>query len=82
MRRSRPQIISQILELCMGGANKTKIVYKTNLNFRNATRFIDWLTNKGLLEIKQGSIIEYETTEKGVEFLENLKEINSEVSEL
>lgn len=32
MRRSREEIVSKILDVCINGANKTKIVYQSNLN--------------------------------------------------
>ena len=35
MKRSRQEIISQILEICTNGASKTQIVYQANLNFKN-----------------------------------------------
>ncbi|HWQ20196.1 MAG TPA: winged helix-turn-helix domain-containing protein, partial [Methanotrichaceae archaeon] len=34
MRRDKLQIILDILEICVNGANKTKIVYQANLNFK------------------------------------------------
>ncbi len=82
MRRSRYQIISQILEICIGGASKTRIVYQANLNFRTVNQHIDILTNSGMLNVKQGSNIIYETTEKGTKFLKSIKEVNNNLSKL
>jgi predicted transcriptional regulator len=64
MRRSKYVIVSQILDICKGGANKTKIVYQANLNFRTVIPYIDLLIKKELLEVKQGKTILYETTDK------------------
>jgi predicted transcriptional regulator len=81
MKRSRHIIISQILKICIGGANKTKIVYQANLNFKTVKPYTDLLINNGLLNIRQGPTIIYETTEKGIELIEKFNKINSELSE-
>jgi predicted transcriptional regulator len=39
MRRSREEIVSEILDVCLNGANKTRIVYQANLNFRSQPLF-------------------------------------------
>jgi predicted transcriptional regulator len=49
MRRDRLRIILDILDICNSGANKTKIVYQANLNFKAANIYIDILMNEGLL---------------------------------
>jgi len=45
-------IISQILDICIDGASKTKIVYQANLNFRIINPYLDLLTKNGLINIK------------------------------
>jgi predicted transcriptional regulator len=77
MKRSRHDIISQILEICKPGACKTRIVYQANLNFRTANPYIDLLIKNNLIEVKQGKDVLYETTDKGICFLDNFKQINS-----
>ena len=77
MKRSKYVIISQILNICKDGANKTKIVYQANLNFRTVLPYIDLLIKKGLLEVKQEKNVSYETTDKGIRLLENFELINS-----
>jgi len=70
-RRERLEIITTILNICITkGANKTKIVYQANLNFKNAGIYIDWLIKRGFLT-KEGNI--YKTTSSGVALLDNLK---------
>lgn len=81
MKRSKYVIISQILNICKGGANKTKIVYQANLNFRTVIPYIDLLIEKGLLEVKQGKNVSYETTDKGISMLDNFELINSKFIE-
>ena len=44
MKRSRDIIISKILDTCTKGANKTKIVYQANLNFRTVNPYSELLT--------------------------------------
>ncbi len=82
MKRSRHMIISQILDICVNGASKTRIVYQANLNFRTVNPYIDLLIKNDLLKIKQGQTVLYETTERGIDLLENFKQIHNELSEL
>ena len=82
MKRSRHKIISQILDICVNGASKTRIVYQANLNFRTVNPYIDLLMKNDLLKVKQGQTVLYETTERGITLLENFKQIHNELSEL
>lgn len=75
-RRSKTQLIGQILTACQGdGARKTKIVYQVNMNFNIANSYLDLLTKKGLLEAIQGKHTIYKTTAKGEKALECLRAI-------
>jgi predicted transcriptional regulator len=77
MKRSREEISSQILKICLDGANKTKIVYQANLNFRTANSYLDILIkNQHLIETIQGEQILYKTTTKGENLLEWINKIN------
>jgi len=79
-KRRKDQVISQILALCLGGVNKTKIVYQVNLNFKTANAHLDLLLKKGLLEATQGNSPIYKTTPKGekaLEILQKAEEITS-----
>ena len=70
-RRERLEIITTILNICMTrGANKTRIVYQANLNFKNAGVYLDWLMKRGFLA-KEGNI--YRTTSSGLALLDSLK---------
>lgn len=82
MKRSRGEIVSDILEICTAGANKTKIVYQANLNFRTVNPYLDLLTTKGLIDIAEGSTKTYITTDKGEELLESYKAVHSELNGL
>jgi len=68
-------IISQILDICVSGASKTKIVYQANLNFRTVNPYIDLLTKNGMINIRDGPNTLYETTEKGMDLLDSYKRI-------
>lgn len=82
MKRSKHTIISQILEICDGGASKTRIVYQANLNFKTVNPYIELLTKNGLIESKNGRIVLYKTTDKGLKLQENFKQMHSELSVL
>ncbi len=82
MKRSKHVIISRILDICQNGANKTKIVYQANLNFRTVDPYIELLVKNNLIEVKQGKTILYETTERGINLLDDFKNIDSQLSEL
>jgi len=73
-------IISQILDICINGASKTRIVYQANLNFRTINPYIELLTKSGLINVKNEQIIIYKTTPKGLNLLDNFKQIQSELS--
>lgn len=75
MKRSKDEIIMRILSVCSGGANKTKIVYQANLNFKTVNPYIELLVKSGMIEIKEGQISMYETTNKGKELLKSFREI-------
>jgi len=80
MKRSRDVIISQILDICVKGASKTRIVYQVNLNFRTINPYLDLLTKNGLIDVKKEQTIVYETTPRGLDLLDNFKQIQSELS--
>jgi predicted transcriptional regulator len=80
MKRSSDVIISQILNICAKGASKTKIVYQANLNFRTINPYLDLLTKNGLINVKKEQTLIYETTPRGLDLLDNFKQIQSELS--
>ena len=74
MKRSKHEILSKILKICLNGASKTRIVYQINLNFKNAGAYLKWLTDKGYL-VNEGKM--HKITPAGKEMLLDLKEICS-----
>ena len=77
-RRSRFDIIAEMLSLAKNGAVKTTLVYRANLNFNLVNRYLNKLLKEGLVSIDNGSEMRYKITKKGIEFLnayENLKNV-------
>jgi len=72
MRRSSLDVTVNILEAAQGGANKTRIVYGSNLNFEIVKGYINTLVNNGFLE-NDGK--RYSTTARGVKFVEEYREL-------
>jgi predicted transcriptional regulator len=79
MKRSKHVIISQILDICKEGACKTKIVYQVNLNFRTVNPYIDLLVKNNLIEITHEKNVQYKTTDRGMNLLDDFKQINSQL---
>jgi len=72
-RRDKMEVIENILKVADNprGANKTKLVYQSNLNFNRLTAFLDYLLEKDLI-VKNGEESTYIITVKGREFLKQL----------
>lgn len=79
LRRGRFEIIGEILTITAdgtGGAVKTTIVYRANLNFNIANRYLNMLLQEGLIRVVDGPTMKYRITERGLKFLgmyKNLK---------
>lgn len=80
-RRSKDQIVIEILSRCADGENITKIVYQTNTNFTTIRTYLNHLIKNDLLECQGTSPILYKTTAKGIETMNRLKQIQSEMKE-
>ncbi len=69
-RRCKIEIILEILEITRHGANKTRIIYGANLNFKKATSLLDELVKLGLLVVeKSNGRVVYRITDKGLNLL-------------
>ena len=71
-RRSRTDIVVDILKVTMNGAKKTHIVYEVNLNFNIAQKYLEMLSEKELTRHENGLFI---TTNKGRVYQEIAKEL-------
>jgi len=82
-RRSPNLIISKILEICVSGASKAKVVYQANLNSSLGRQYLDNMVKSGLLEaIPDGARIIYKTTPKGVGLKERLAQYSNVINDL
>ena len=77
MKRSRHEIVSKILKICINGASKTAIVYQANLNFRTVNPYLQTLIKNNLLEASQGKHILYKTTNEGMDLQETINQVNN-----
>jgi len=71
-RRGWLDLVADILDVANkeGGVNKTRIVYRANLNFRRLEGYMEPLMERGLIrENSEGGDALFETTERGREFL-------------
>lgn len=82
-RRGHLQILAEILEIVSRqGATKTSIVYKTNINFTLANKYIDYLESRKLIQRSSGDSVRLFTlTPKGREALLQLRKTMDEVLE-
>jgi predicted transcriptional regulator len=81
-RRSKDQIILEILRICARGENVTKIVYQTNTNFTTVKGYLNLLMKNGLIECEVASPRLYRSTSKGLETMNRLKELHRELEQL
>lgn len=81
-RRSRLEVVADILTEALNGANKTRIMYRANLNFLRFHRYFSELLDKELIvgeNTSDGRVV-YRTTDRGRRFLKlisNAEEIIS-----
>ncbi len=82
-KRSDDQIVSQILEICMNGAGKTRIIYQANLNFLKVCQYLENMIRNGLIsQTPLGSRVIYRTTAKGVELNQRIQKLQIEMDAL
>jgi len=82
-RRSRADVITDVLVEALDGAAKTKIMYRCNLNLLRFERYFGELLAKGLIVVVENpgsNTTLYMTTKKGRALLEILKEAKQIVS--
>lgn len=74
-RRNAMEIAVNVLEEARSGINKTRLVYRTNLNFLLIQRYVDFLVQKNMIEVVNDPTPIYRTTQKGVELLDEFSKI-------
>lgn len=78
-KRGSFEIIYNILYEARNGINKTKLVYKTNLNFHVMQRYLEFLIAKELLAVEYKPNIVYKTTENGLRYIELFEKITKDL---
>jgi predicted transcriptional regulator len=63
------EISADILKVAIGGARKSHLVYRANLNFAIIKDYLKDLSSSGLLLHPSNGNKLYTTTEKGIEFI-------------
>jgi len=70
-RRDKLGIIAEILEIAKDGALKTQIMYKANLSFAQLNDYVKFMLKTGLInKFRANGKDVYETTKKGLEFVQ------------
>ena len=76
-KRDRLAILAEILESALYGAKKTQIIYKVNLSFKRAQKYLRLMEQAKLITRYFGTKgIVYKTTQKGVAFMIKYFELN------
>ena len=78
-KRSRYEIIHDVLDQCQTGSKKTWVMYRANLSYDLTTNYLNELEKLGLVENKEGL---YQITENGKQLLELLKKWKEKKAEL
>lgn len=75
-KRDTLTIIANTLKESVNGVGKTRLVYKTNLNFQSIKKYLLFLVNNDFLSVSfvDGKEI-IKTTEKGLHFLKQIKNL-------
>jgi predicted transcriptional regulator len=69
-------ILAEILDIAKEGCLKTQIMYRANLSFAQLNEYLDLLVNMKLVGITENKEkVIYKTTAKGLQYLQNYKEI-------
>lgn len=74
-RRSRTEVIIDVLTEALNGANKTRIMYRANLNFLRFNYYLSEMLENDLLKEENngdGRVV-YRATESGKVLLETLR---------
>jgi predicted transcriptional regulator len=68
-KRSNLEISADILKVAIGGAKKSHLVYRANLNFAIIKEYLENLSSSGLLTVPVNGSKLYMTTDKGIAFV-------------
>lgn len=82
-RRSRTEVIIDILAESLEGANKTRIMYRANLNFLRFNCYLNEMLENGLLKAENngnGQVVVYKATRSGKALLRTLRKAQQFIS--
>jgi predicted transcriptional regulator len=82
-KRSRSELVSDILSEALSGANKTRLMYRCNMSFVRFNRYLRELLDAGLIErvgANPGIVVLFKTTDKGRELLQVLRKASDLMS--
>ncbi len=71
-RLSPVEIIFDIQSVCEGGANKTSVMYRSNLSHDQLVKYLGYLTDQDLLILDARR---YRVTEKGTAMLDEVSQV-------
>lgn len=82
-RRSRWEIIEEVLEAASKEVKLTRLMHRVNIDYRGLQRYLDFLDKNGFIKITliQRSEKMVKTTGKGDTLLEKLREVKKVLSE-
>ena len=75
-RRSKDQVIVEILNMCEKGENLTSIVYRTNTSFAGIKAYLAVLMKNDLRMCQDASPQIYKETPKGLEMKDHLERLH------
>jgi len=72
-RRSKEDIIAEVIRSAGAGASKTRIMYRASLNFKQLNEYIEFLCSNGFLlhDVSSGA---YRATSKGNAYVKKYEE--------
>jgi len=82
LRRSRAEVIIDILNAAKEESGKTRIMYDANMNLASFNKYLRKLTKAGLIVRIEGSHdkVVYRTTERGINLLQLLEKVEEFIS--
>lgn len=76
-RRSNIEISADILKVALHGAKKSHIVYRANLNFEVVKRYLQRLSEAGLINFPSLENRLFQTTRKGEEYIQRYENLDN-----
>jgi predicted transcriptional regulator len=71
------EISADILKVALYGAKKSHIVYRANLNFEVVKRYLQYLSEAGLIKFPSFENRLFKTTRKGKEYIQRYENLNT-----